>query len=131
MITEWRQQELREAVEQAGRGKTIPYDTKEECDFIVSHRAHCLKPQRGNERHTSDGSSADYYILPKKARQLQDLISFRDMNSQLGEIFRATYRYGMCSHSPKKREIKKILFYAQAELDRLNKYEERESNAPE
>lgn len=71
----------------------------------------------------SDGSTAVYYVLPLDAKQLQDLISFRNMNAQMGEIFRATYRYGLASHSSRIRDIKKILFYAQAELDRLIQYE--------
>lgn len=69
----------------------------------------------------SDGSSADYYVLPEDAKQLQDLISHRDMNSQIGEIFRACYRYGIVSHSDKMRDAKKIRFYAQAEVERLEK----------
>lgn len=70
----------------------------------------------------SDGSSADYYKLPEGATQLQDLISYRDMNAQMGEIFRACYRYGQVAHSPKERDLKKIIFYAQAELERLSKW---------
>lgn len=69
----------------------------------------------------SDGSTADYYVLPEGATQLQDLISHRDMNSQIGEIFRACYRYGIVSHSDKMRDAKKIRFYAQAEIERLEK----------
>lgn len=69
----------------------------------------------------SDGSTADYYVLPECATQLQDLISHRDMNSQIGEIFRACYRYGIVSHSDKMRDAKKIRFYAQAEVERLEK----------
>lgn len=69
--------------------------------------------------NTSDGSSADYYKLPRRCSQIQDLISERDMNSQMGEIFRATYRYGLVQHSDKERDIKKIIFYAKAELKRL------------
>ena len=68
---------------------------------------------------TSDGSTADYYKLPAGATQLQDLISHRDMNAQLGEIFRAVYRYGMASHSGKLRDAKKIRFYIEAEIKRL------------
>lgn len=67
----------------------------------------------------SDGASADYYVLPEGATQLQDLISHRNMNAQIGEIFRAGYRYGMASHSDMLRDAKKIRFYAQAEVDRL------------
>lgn len=69
----------------------------------------------------SDGSTADYYVLSEGATQLQDLISHRDMNSQIGEIFRACYRYGIVSHSDKMRDAKKIRFYAQAEVERLEK----------
>lgn len=67
----------------------------------------------------SDGSTASYYELPEGATELQHLISHRDMNSQIGEIFRACYRYGLVEHSPKLRDIKKIAFYAQAEIERL------------
>lgn len=70
----------------------------------------------------NDGSSADYYVLPEGATQLQDLISFRNMNAQMGEIFRACYRYGQGHHSPRERDLKKIIFYAQAELTRLEMY---------
>ena len=72
-------------------------------------------------KEKSDGSHADYYKLPEGATQLQDLISYRNQNAQIGEIFRACYRYGLCGHSDEVRDIKKILFYAQAELDRLEK----------
>ena len=70
---------------------------------------------------TSNGSTASYYELPPGANQLQDLISHRDMNAQIGEIFRACYRYGRVSHSDRLRDAKKILFYAEAEVARLEK----------
>jgi hypothetical protein len=80
----------------------------------------------------SDGSTASYYELPAEASQLQDLISFRNMNAQDGEIFRAVYRKGRVSHSSQLRDAKKILFYAQAEVARLEKYQnEGETQAPE
>lgn len=86
----------------------------------IGHRhVHPDTPQPG----TSDGSSADYYVLPEGAAQLQDLISYRNMNGQDAEMFRAIYRKGRCSHSSKLREAKKVLFYAQAEVDRLEKYD--------
>lgn len=67
----------------------------------------------------SDGSTASYYELPAGATELQHLISHRNMNSQIGEIFRACYRYGLVDHSPMERDIKKIIFYANAELERI------------
>ena len=72
-------------------------------------------------KEQSDGSTASYYELPENATELQELISAKNMNAQIGEIFRACYRYGEVAHSPMIRDIKKILFYAKAELERLNK----------
>jgi hypothetical protein len=69
----------------------------------------------------SDGSTASYYELPRGAKELQDLISHRNMNAQLGEIFRACYRMGQAAHSDELRDAKKILFYAKAEVARLEK----------
>jgi len=74
-----------------------------------------------NSPTVSDGSTAAYYELPADAWQLQDLISHRDMNAQIGEIFRACYRYGLASHSDRLRDAKKIKFYVEAEIARLEK----------
>ena len=71
------------------------------------------------KKEHSNGSTASYYEIPAGATQLQDLISDRDMNAQIGEVFRACYRYGRVSHSDKLRDARKILFYAQAEVKRL------------
>lgn len=71
--------------------------------------------------NVSDGSTATYYELPSNSRQLQDLISHKNMNAQIGEIFRECYRYGQAAHCDQLRGIKKILFYANAELKRLSK----------
>lgn len=79
------------------------------------------QPKGDIKKVTSDGSTASYYELPDNATELQDLISYKDMNSQIGEIFRECYRYGRASHSDGIRGIKKILFYAKAELERLQK----------
>ena len=73
------------------------------------------------EEVVSDGSTAAYYELPEGASELQDLISHRDMNAQIGEIFRSCYRYGIASHSDKLRDAKKIKFYIDAEIKRLEK----------
>lgn len=70
----------------------------------------------------SDGSTASYYQLPDESKELQDLISYKNMNGQIAEIFRECYRYGESSHSDEIRGIKKIIYYANAELARLEKY---------
>ena len=71
----------------------------------------------------SDGTTASYYELPPEARELQDVISYKNMNSQIGEVFRACMRYGEVEHSSKLRDINKILFYAREEKKRLERYE--------
>lgn len=81
------------------------------------------KALKANEESLSksDGSTASYYELPANPTELQHLISHRNMNSQIGEVFRACYRYGLVSHSDMLRDAKKIRFYAQAEVERLEK----------
>ena len=53
----------------------------------------------------SDGSTASYYELPDGATELQHLISHRDMNAQIGEIFRACYRDIEVSDSARASQI--------------------------
>lgn len=67
----------------------------------------------------SDGSTASYYELPDGCTELQHLISYRNLNAQDGEIFRAIYRKGRASHSDELRDARKVLFYAKAEVERL------------
>jgi len=69
--------------------------------------------------NVSDGSTASYYELPDNATELQHLISHKNMNAQMGEIFRSCYRYGIASHSDQLRDAKKIKFYIEAEIERL------------
>ena len=80
------------------------------------------------KKEHSDGSTAAYYELPERARQLQDLISAKDMNAQIGEIFRSCFRYGEVAHSSKLRDAKKMRFYINEEIKRLEMYEHDECN---
>jgi hypothetical protein len=76
-----------------------------------------------SDKIVSNGSTASYYELPEGASELQELISAKDMNAQIGEIFRACYRYGQVAHSPRLRDARKIRFYIDAEIKRLLKLE--------
>lgn len=103
--------------------------TEQEWDRMNASYLERLKPFREDNKDVikeladlhsvSDGSTASYYELPKNTTELQELISAKNMNAQIGEIFRECYRYGQASHSNELRGIKKILFYATAELKRL------------
>jgi hypothetical protein len=98
--------------------------------FLISPFSEIRRALEGDDelagsKVKSDGSTAEYYELPKDdPKQLQDLISFRNMNGQVAEIFRACYRYGEVEHSEKLRDAKKMRFYADAEVKRLEKYGE-------
>jgi hypothetical protein len=88
------------------------------------HDKYCGTAEGGERMIKSDGSTASYYELPEDARELQDLISHKNMNAQIGEVFRACYRYGEVAHSEMLRDAKKIKFYAEAEIKRLEKLNE-------
>lgn len=75
-----------------------------------------------SKKEASDGSTANYYEIPDGATELQHLISYKNMNAQIAEIVRACYRYGEVAHSPRLRDAKKIKFYIDAEISRLEKY---------
>ena len=116
-----------------GRPRKQPTDSKEY--VTVNGRKVAIGTKAGSHAtagndnvligSTSDGSSADYYVLPAKAKELQDLISFKNMNAQIGEIFRSCYRFGQSSHSDELRDAKKIEFYIKAEIKRLEKGNEK------
>ena len=88
-----------------------------------AHKTHLSEvstpPATWGSGQVSDGSTASYYELPAGAAELQDLISHKNMNAQVGEIFRACYRMGEASHSDELRDAKKIRFYIDAEIKRL------------
>jgi hypothetical protein len=62
------------------------------------------------------GSTPSQYELPPKATELQDLIEYREMNFSIGNIFKACYRMGECSHSDEMRDLNKIIWFAKREL---------------
>jgi hypothetical protein len=67
------------------------------------------------------GSTPSQYGFPAHATELQDLIEHRGMNFAKGNIFKACYRDGTCSHSDAIREMRKIFWFAGRELARLLK----------
>lgn len=78
-----------------------------------------------DEGNRSDGRTASYYELPPGAKELQDLISYKNMDAQVGEAFRSLYRFGESSHSDKMRDARKVIFYMEAEIRMLEMYGDR------
>lgn len=71
-------------------------------------------------KKTSDGGSTDYYKIPSSAKDLQDLIEHKRMNFSVGNIFKAAYRLGEKAGNDLSYDLRKIIFFAQRELDRVS-----------
>ena len=67
----------------------------------------------------NNGGSTDYYKLPISAKDLQDLIEHKNMDFALGNIFKACYRLGECSHSEAIRDLNKIIWFAERKIKQL------------
>ena len=70
-------------------------------------------------RNTEDrpsGGATHYYQLPKDATELHELINYKSMTHSIGEAFSALYRLN--DNGEKVRNLEKVIFYAQLELQR-------------
>ena len=65
------------------------------------------------------GWTSSYYELPEDAKELQDLIEFKDMNFAVANIFKAAYRLGSKNGTTEAYDFEKIIWFAQRELARL------------
>ena len=72
---------------------------------------------------SNNGSTASYYELPAGATELYHLINHKNMGANIGEAFRALYRYGDDHHSSRERDLRKVIRYCEMELERLERYE--------
>lgn len=75
----------------------------------------------------SDGGSSGYYELPPGAKEIQDLVEYRDMNFAVGNIFKAAYRLGRKAGNDLEYELRKIIWYAERELKRLEKQQQEKA----
>ena len=71
------------------------------------------------------GYATDYYVLPKGAEELGDLIEYRNMNFNLGNIFKAAYRLGHKNGTTPEYDLNKIIYFAERELARRKMYENK------
>ena len=85
---------------------------KDDADLIQNTPAQIEQP---------GGSTPKQYGIPENAKDLQDLIEYRNMNFAQGNIFKAIYRNGTCEHSDELREVRKIIWFAQREETRILK----------
>ena len=69
----------------------------------------------------NNGGSTDYYKIPNDYTDLQDKIEGDDFNFSQGNILKSAWTLGKGRHEGTgyERELNKIIFFAQRELDRL------------
>jgi len=77
-----------------------------------------------NTINSPGGSTPSQYALPPDAKELQDLIEYREMNFSVGNIFKACYRLGHKDGVSSTYDMRKIIYFAQRELKRLSKIED-------
>lgn len=68
-----------------------------------------------------EGWSTNYYELPEGAKEIQDLIEYREMNFSVANIFKAAYRMGHKKGTSRAYDLNKIIWFAKRELARLIK----------
>ena len=68
-----------------------------------------------------NGLHSSYYDVPKKAKDVVDLMNHKSMNHSVGEAFCALYR--LHDKDTPKRNLEKVVYYAKRELKRLAKVE--------
>ena len=76
------------------------------------------------------GSTPHQYSIPSDAKELQDLIEYRNMNFAIGNIFKACYRMGLKEGADELYDLNKIIFFAKREKKRIKKLK-KEEEAPE
>lgn len=68
---------------------------------------------------SSDGGSTGYYRLPDGATDLLDLIDHKQMSFSVGNIFKACYRLGEKAGTDRAYDLRKIVFFATRELEKI------------
>lgn len=72
-----------------------------------------------NNNSKNNGGSTDYYDIPEGAKTLNDLMEHKEMLHGVGDAFKALYR--LHDKDTPERNLNKVIYYAQRELDRLDR----------
>lgn len=72
------------------------------------------------EESHNNGGDTDYYKIPTGAEYCQDIIESREMNFSQGNILKAAFCFNIeRGASDYKRDLNKIIWFANRELDRI------------
>lgn len=75
-------------------------------------------PEQASE---NNGGSTDYYRIDKSWEMLQDVIEERELNYSQGNILKVAFTLNTGRHSGTtyERELNKIVYFANRELERI------------
>ena len=65
----------------------------------------------------NNGGSTDYYKINPEWKDLADIIEDKDMSFNIANIFKSCFRLGGKHHSSKERDLNKIIYFANRELN--------------
>lgn len=91
------------------------------CNTEPVRTAHKGSKQIAKTKIASTGEATDYYKLPKWATELRHLMQYKNMNFDVGNIFKASYRLGEKDGIDHEYDLMKIIFFAQSELERVRR----------
>lgn len=82
-----------------------------------------LKSQVETTDSKNNGGTTDYYQIQPNWKQAQDIIEARNMNFSQGNILKAAFCFNTERHSGTnyERDLNKIIWFAQRELQRIKK----------
>jgi len=85
--------------------------SREEIDGILGNK----------ESSENNGGSTDYYKFDPEWKDCQDIIEDRNMNYAQGNIFKSAFTFNIGRHSGTdyERDLNKIIWFAQRELERI------------
>lgn len=78
----------------------------------------------------NNGGATNYYKLKPNWKMAQDIIEDRKMNFSQGNIFKAAFAFNIGRHkaSSYERELNKIIYFAQRELEMLKQNQEHQEH---
>lgn len=68
---------------------------------------------------TNNGGSTDYYKFDPSWKEVADIIEYKGMTYNIANCFKACFRLGGEHHSSRERDLNKIIYFAQRELNLL------------
>ena len=73
-------------------------------------------------KSSNNGGDTDYYRINPDWKMAQDIIEARNMNFSQGNILKAAFTFNIGRHdaSTYERELNKIIYFANRELERIS-----------